>query len=864
MESPKPPAKSFSAKELVIEAVKREKAGEKEAAVAFYLKAIESNLTPPASVYCRVINLLSNLGRLDVGLLLGERALIAHSQSPEVYQALEVLYQEPVETFNYLNHYQQLLAFEPQQSDWLYYNLARQLWQSDRPSEAIEVGEKGVELHKSFHPLHYLLGNVFAELEQWDKAIAFYQRVKELAPNWLEVEQKLDRVLYHQSQIEDSTPSEPKSSQSIIQNVESPVEPIANTNRKYHSSDLEPIFARLEARQLSLKDCRQIWHSFSGSQVNLDYGCWLSSSILYLEIAVNDHEAIDNAKILACSSSTYGVAKVDLIQISPQQILGVACFPDSLDLERNQSYRLCIHAPHATTIFVLQEVAQTAYGLEFIDYLKTKADAQKHLIRESLSRAIIKLIPQNHQSEAGDILKKLQYFLDIAPRNYIEPNLPFKIFIDYIIPLKSDGLFITGWLQDAYEMLEKITIISALGFSLELSNQDIYRIERNDVEQFLQNTRYGDFEADFGFCAYAPVPQEIRNSIAGFAQLHSFRFIVELEGNIKIEIIPDAKYGDLYNARQKVMQIASPSQITPAMMNNCIAPVGLKLQQLCIEQVKIKEIVEFGSIEKDPLASIIIPLYRRLDFMKVQLATMANDRAIALCEIIYVLDSPEQEEELKTLLANYCTLYQLPVKLVIMERNSGYAAANNAGASQATGRYLVLLNSDVFAKTKGWVTKMAYFYASSDKIGALGAKLLYEDDSLQHAGMFFAQTTYPFWLTLHYYKGLPGNYPLAQKTRAVPAVTGACLMISKKLYDQVGGFTTDYIIGDFEDSDLCFKCRQLGYESWYYADVSLYHLERQSVPLNSSYNDSLAWLLNGRIHQKLWGKEIEQVMKEME
>ncbi len=168
--------------------------------------------------------------------------------------------------------------------------------------------------------------------------------------------------------------------------------------------------------------------------------------------------------------------------------------------------------------------------------------------------------------------------------------------------------------------------------------------------------------------------------------------------------------------------------------------------------------------------------------MKVQLATMANDPAMKQCEIIYVLDSPEQEEELKTFLSNHCTLYQLPVKLVIMERNSGYGAANNAGASQATGKYLVLLNSDVFTKTKGWVTKMADFYSSSPKIGALGAKLLYEDDSLQHAGMFFAQTTFPFWLTLHYYKGLPGNYPPAQTTREVPAVTGACLMISKELY----------------------------------------------------------------------------------
>ena len=345
-----------------------------------------------------------------------------------------------------------------------------------------------------------------------------------------------------------------------------------------------------------------------------------------------------------------------------------------------------------------------------------------------------------------------------------------------------------------------------------------------------------------------------------FAELHSFRFLVRLKGNIKIEIIPDVKYSDFYNARRQVMQITSPDKVSEQMLVNCIAPAGLKLQQLCIEQVKIKEVTVIGKATKQPLVSIIIPLYRRLDFLKIQLATMANDPAIKQCEIIYVLDSPEQEEELRSFLQHHCILYQLAVTLVVMKRNSGYAAANNAGASQARGKYLVLLNSDVFAKTKGWVLKMADFYAGSPQIGILGAKLVYEDESLQHAGMFFAQTTFPFPITLHYYKGLPGNYTPAQKTRPVPAVTGACLMIRKELYDEVGGLTTDYIIGDFEDSDLCLKCARLGYESWYFADATLYHLERQSVFLNTVYNGSLAWRLNGRLHQERWGEEIDKLM----
>ncbi|MDJ0594693.1 MAG: glycosyltransferase, partial [Pleurocapsa sp. MO_226.B13] len=616
----------------------------------------------------------------------------------------------------------------------------------------------------------------------------------------------------------------------------------------------------LEQQKIELSDCQKLWHDCQDNTLTLNYGCWLSPSILYLEATVNQHWVLNEVKILACSSRKYAVTKANFFQISENQVAGVACFEQELYLESHDRYHLGLNY-RQNLILIETTISQKAYGLEFIEHLKTKPQYQKHLIREKSCRSIIDLIPENLKPEAKDLLNKIQYFLDIPPLNYVDPNLPFKIFIDYIIPLKYDGLFFSGWLQDPYQMLEKMVAISALGFSLELGDRDIYRLERRDVNEFLQNTRYGNFEGKLGFCAYAQVPDSIRQTIQGFAELHSFRFIVKLKGNIEIEIIPDVKYGDFYNARRQVMQIASPDKVSEPMLANCIAPTGLKLQQLCIEQVKIKDVTVIGTPVDNPLVSLVIPLYRRLDFMKVQLATMANDPATKQCEIIYVLDSPEQEQELRTFLLNHCALYQLPVKLVVMQRNSGYAAANNAGASQARGKYLVLLNSDVFAQTQGWVLKMAEFYQSSPKIGILGAKLLYEDGSLQHAGMFFAQTTFPFWLTLHYYKGLPGNYTPAQKTRAVPAVTGACLMISKELYEEVGGLTTDYVIGDFEDSDLCLKCRALGYESWYLADASLYHLERQSVPLNSVYNGSLAWRLNGRLHQERWGETIAELMK---
>ncbi|MDJ0632817.1 MAG: glycosyltransferase [Xenococcaceae cyanobacterium MO_188.B29] len=605
--------------------------------------------------------------------------------------------------------------------------------------------------------------------------------------------------------------------------------------------------------------CQLLREHFQGSQLIIDYSCWLTPSIIYLEGTVQDLWVLNEAEILAFSSSHCEVASGEFFQISHQQFAAVAVFDRDVYTSSREVFYLNAYY-NEKTILLAGQVAEKAYSLEFIDRLNDKPEYQKHLIRENISRNVIKLIPENLQSAAGNLLSKLQYFLKVPPLNFTDKNLPFKIFLDYIIPIKCEGLFLSGWLQDPYNMLEEVKAISALGFTLSLPNEQIYRIERRDVSEYLRNTRYGNFAGKLGFCAYLQVPTEISRKFENFAELHSFRFQIKLKGNIEIEIIPDVQYSDVYAARKLIMQIAPPAKVDEQMLENCIAPAARRLQQLCISKVKIKQVSVIGKPVAQPLVSIIIPLYRRLDFMKVQFATMANDPAMKQCELIYVLDSPEQEEELKQFLLDHCTLYQLPVTLVVMEHNSGYAAANNTGVAQARGEYIVLMNSDVFPQTKAWTLKMAQFYNSSPQIGTLAPKLIYEDCSLQHAGMFFAKTTFPFWITLHYYKGMPSNYELALVNRRVPAVTGACLMMRKELYEEVGGLATDYVIGDFEDSDLCLKCAELGYESWYFAEAALYHLERQSVPLNSVYSGSLAWQLNGRLHNRRWHNQIEKLM----
>jgi GT2 family glycosyltransferase len=95
----------------------------------------------------------------------------------------------------------------------------------------------------------------------------------------------------------------------------------------------------------------------------------------------------------------------------------------------------------------------------------------------------------------------------------------------------------------------------------------------------------------------------------------------------------------------------------------------------------------------------------------------------------------------------------------------------------------------------------------------------------------------------------------------VPAVTAACLMIERRLYDEVGGLRSIYIQGDYEDSDLCLRLHEAGYESWYRPEVALYHLEGRSYATaerqaNARYN---TWL-----QTSLWDHKIEQLMSDQD
>jgi GT2 family glycosyltransferase len=404
----------------------------------------------------------------------------------------------------------------------------------------------------------------------------------------------------------------------------------------------------------------------------------------------------------------------------------------------------------------------------------------------------------------------------------------------------------------------RLTAVSPEGARAELDVNNLYRYSRPDVaEYFAGGTSVGLRQDDeTGFVSFFELDSPSLLDTGWVLEMESANGVqLETEGT---PVVRDPK-----ETREKILADAGRGRLPDEkLMEHHVMPALKRFQERVQASIKVDSVTDFGKVPASPTVSIIIPLYKRVDLIEQQLAEFALDAEISEAELLYVLDSPEQEDELLFLAARLFPVYRVPMKIAILGRNVGFAFVNNAGASIASGRLLMLMNSDVLPDKPGWLGKMTRFYDATPNIGALAPKILYEDGSIQNAGMRFHRPLgTSVWLDAHFYRGLHRDFPAANVPRKVPLVSGSCFMIASSLYRQLGGLRGVYVQGDYEDSDLCMRLNELERDNWYLPDVEVYHLEATSyaseerMPVNR---------YNGWLHTHVWQDRIESLMARYE
>lgn len=239
------------------------------------------------------------------------------------------------------------------------------------------------------------------------------------------------------------------------------------------------------------------------------------------------------------------------------------------------------------------------------------------------------------------------------------------------------------------------------------------------------------------------------------------------------------------------------------------------------------------NLKKQPKVSIIIPTKDYADTLDVCLKSIYKKTTYTNFEVIVVNNNSEKKETFK-LFDIYKKKYE-NFKVVDANIEFNYSRINNLAVKEAKGEYILLLNNDTELITSDWLEKMVG-YASQKHIGAVGVKLLYPDSTIQHAGVILGLGGVAGHAFVNYENDnvkntmffgrlyVPYNYS---------AVTAACLMIKKSIFEEVGGLTEDLKVA-FNDIDFCIKVLQKGYKNIFLPNVELFHYESKSRGLDTT------------------------------
>lgn len=230
-------------------------------------------------------------------------------------------------------------------------------------------------------------------------------------------------------------------------------------------------------------------------------------------------------------------------------------------------------------------------------------------------------------------------------------------------------------------------------------------------------------------------------------------------------------------------------------------------------------------INGEPLISIVIPNKDHVEDLRRCITSIEKKSTWKNYEIV-VVENNSVEQSIRDY---YKELESDPkVKIVTYEGGFNYSRINNVGVKETKGEYLLFLNNDTEVISSDWMEQLL-MYAQRKDVGAVGAKLYYADNTIQHAGVVIGLGAHRSAGHTHYkmpreHLGYMGRLCYAQD---VTAVTGACLMVKKSIYEEVDGLDESFTIS-LNDVDLCLKIREKGYLNIFTPFAELYHYESKT------------------------------------
>ncbi len=262
--------------------------------------------------------------------------------------------------------------------------------------------------------------------------------------------------------------------------------------------------------------------------------------------------------------------------------------------------------------------------------------------------------------------------------------------------------------------------------------------------------------------------------------------------------------------------------------------------------------VEYPIPDPAPLVSLIIPTRDQFDILSRCISSLLDKTSYPNYEIM-VLDN--RSEDRKTIdYLDVIDKYEA-VRVIHYDLPFNYSAINNFGVGKARGSILGLINNDIEVISPDWLTEMVY-HAIRPEIGCVGAKLYYPDERIQHAGVILGIGGVAGHSHKYIHKSAPGYFSRLLLVQNLSAVTAACMVVRRPVFNQVGGLNEQNLAVAFNDVDLCLRIQQAGYRNLWTPYAELIHHESVSRGENDSPDKIERFKRETAYMKNRWGRRL--------
>jgi GT2 family glycosyltransferase len=332
------------------------------------------------------------------------------------------------------------------------------------------------------------------------------------------------------------------------------------------------------------------------------------------------------------------------------------------------------------------------------------------------------------------------------------------------------------------------------------------------------------------------------------------------------------RYSEIYNEVIHIPEVLYHWRIHSgsAAMGETVKPYAYRAAQMALTEAMARRGMEatvdfldsfrgysirIGLQNKNAKVSIIIPSRNKADLLRKCLRSIEKYTTYKNYEII-VIDNNSDQKEFFSLIKHYTHQNKISFKCVQDKEAFNFSRLINLGRKNASGEYLVLLNNDTEVISPDWMEAMME-HVQRKEIGVAGAKLLYDNDTIQHAGVIIGLGGAAGHVLVGEDRSGPGYFNYVNMLNNYSALTGACFMVRTAVFDEVGGF--DEIFGtEYNDVDFCLKLIEAGYRNLYVPHCELYHYESMSRGHPHSTSESYKkHVKEVNLFRKKWKKYVE-------